>query len=128
MILVSIMLAWNLWFNIDFKYMWAGGNIFLILNTIFIFIQGYNSVFLIFEIPFFLTLLKPLRYVSIELAFWYNIIYGIFLLKFRHIIKKEPFEGNMFTALFLAYNLIINFPVIPINLSIIAKEQSLEYV
>ena len=29
---------WNLYFNIEFNYFWAGGNVFLLWNTIFGFI------------------------------------------------------------------------------------------
>ena len=45
---------WNLYFNLEFNYFWAGANLYLLMNTMFGFIQSILSVLIVFEVPVWL--------------------------------------------------------------------------
>lgn len=34
-VVAQIFLIWNIWFNIKWNFLWAGGNVFLLINTIY---------------------------------------------------------------------------------------------
>lgn len=34
-IISQIFMVYNLWFNIEWNFLWAGGNVFLLLNSIY---------------------------------------------------------------------------------------------
>lgn len=35
MLVAQIFMLYNLWFNIKWNFLWAGGNVFLLINTIY---------------------------------------------------------------------------------------------
>jgi hypothetical protein len=52
---------WNLYFNIEFNYYWAGGNVFLLWNTVFGFFQSFLSVMMVLSLPTWLREAKTIR-------------------------------------------------------------------
>jgi len=69
---------WNLWFNLDWNYFWAGANLFLLLNTWFGLIQSFYSVMIVLEIPVWLKHAKNVRMQSLQVAVVWNFIFLLF--------------------------------------------------
>jgi hypothetical protein len=122
-------MAWNLWFNIHMNHWWAGGNVYLIANSLFCIWQGVNASWLLFEIPIYLKETKLLRSMSLMLAILYNVIYLYFAQRFGMMLFKNN-DGPMgaFEEMFFAYNLVLHLPILPINAVIILKEVQLERI
>lgn len=130
--LVSI--GWNLWFNIELNNFWAQGNLFLVFNTLYLLMQAFLSVWLIFEIPIWLRHFKVLRVFSLFSAFWYNVAYLLFIIEYyytmyltreKDVSELHPFE--ILEILFYAYNTMIHWPIPIINFVIMLKEFSMEF-
>lgn len=47
-------ITWNLVLNIWFNRWWAGGNLYLIVNTVYFLEQALNALWLVFEVPIYL--------------------------------------------------------------------------
>lgn len=84
--LTFVSIIWNLWFNIELNNFWAQGNLFLVFNTLYLFMQVFLSWWLIFEIPIWLRHFKVLRVFSLFSAFWYNFAYILFMLEYYYTI------------------------------------------
>lgn len=69
-------------FNIMKNHWWAGGNIFLVTNTVLLSIQSFNAFWLIFEFPIYLKFFKLIRTLSLEFAVVFSIVYIGMLTKF----------------------------------------------
>ena len=82
-VIAALSVFWNWHFNVYWNYMWAGGNIFLVGNTIFGFLQALFSVLLVFEIPTWLRNAKLLRFYSFMGATHYNALFLIYFFKAR---------------------------------------------
>lgn len=121
---------WNLLFNIKWNHFWAGGNLFLFWNTLFGFIQSFLSAILVFELPTWLKEAKSIRMVSFQAACWYNFIFWVFYLKVKSIWNKptDVTANEIFTFLFLGYNMCIHGPIFVINAQIIGRELLLEFL
>jgi hypothetical protein len=108
--------------------MWAGGNAFLVLNTVFGIFQAWNATLLVWEIPLWLRHNKVQRVFSLGFGFLYNLILSTTAYKFFYDVyyetKVEPFD--MFVSMVIAYNLILHGPILFLNMVIIMKEFSLE--
>ena len=79
-----IALAINLILNIEGNKMWAEGNAFLMVNTVYLVLQSFLSGILVFEVPFLLRMMKELRVLSFLSACIYNLIYSIGLSLWIH--------------------------------------------
>lgn len=126
--------VWNLYVNIFWNKWWAEGNLFLMGNTIYIWTQSIISLPLMFEVPWILKYIKPLRTLSLASAVIYNTLFLGSVADFFYTAlaeKKEDLEDggeiDMLLCLFIFYNLIENFPIVFINLGIIAKETELPF-
>ena len=109
--------------------MWAGGNLFLFANTIFGFFQSFLSTLIMMEIPTWLKEAKSIRMISFNTACWYNLVVAIFFLKVRSIWHTEDVGPNeIFTFLFLGYNIVLHGPIAFINFSIITREVWFEFL
>jgi hypothetical protein len=73
--------AYNMYFNISWNKLWASGNGYLIVNTVYLLIQVLNSIPLIFEIPIWLRAFRVTRILSFLSAIVYNIVYFISFLE-----------------------------------------------
>ena len=119
---------YNLLWNLKWNHFWAGGNVFLFVNTIYGFIQSFLSTLIVMEIPTWLKEAKSIRMASFNAAFWYNIFYFAFFWRVRSIwVKTEEVSANdIFTFLFCGYNLLIHGPIFIINLGIMMTEVKFE--
>jgi hypothetical protein len=116
-------IGYNFYLNIKFNKWWAGGNVYLIMNTVFNVVQGLNAFWLCFEIPIYLRSQKLTRSFSLEMAFFYNLIYLMFLYQLLTFIKDDSVTPmDSFKVMFYAYNLILHAPILPINAIIMFKE------
>lgn len=125
---------YNIAFNIYFNNFWAEANVFLIANTVFSLSQGFQSFFIILEIPVYLRHFKFFRFWSLMFAIIYNGIFSFFTLRWlwRLFVEEEADiaqmkNGTLFEMLFIAYNLICHFGIYVINDFIIVKEISMEF-
>jgi hypothetical protein len=128
----QLMMIYNLYFNIVWNFMWAGGNAFLIANTIFALHQTIHSVFLITEVPLWMHYNKIGRWVMVFGAMIYNFIFmGVFVdfMLLLYVYDKTEY-GFMavFENMFFAYNLVLHFPITILNGVVILKEISLEFL
>ena len=72
---------WNIFLNFKFNRMWAGGNVYLIFNTVFMIVQTFNAFWLVLEVPAYLDWFKLSRVYSLEAAVVYNLVYAWFAYK-----------------------------------------------
>ena len=129
----AAMVAWNLFFNISLNKFWAGGNFFLIFNTIYAVTQTIMSIPLVCEFPLYLRHLKFFRVLSLISAVFYSSItififvsWLVDLYGLPEILSKEDFNKlsflDMFVNMCMIYNTILHSSIVPINVMIIAKE------
>ena len=128
-------IGFNIWANVEWNDWWAQGNLFLLANTMFLVMQSFVSLPLLFESPMLLKPLKIVRVYSLGFAIIYNFFYigtvGEWL--FANFIEdKEDFESttglfDVFLQLVFAYNAILHAPMLVINFDIIGKEFWLQF-
>lgn len=132
----QVFLFYNLFFNIDWNFIWAGGNVFLIVNTVIAVQMTMHSVLLVTELPLWIMWNKFGRWIFLGVAIVYNILYTGFLTDFLLLIygyDKEEYDdttyGVIYTmeSMFFAYNLILHFPICIVNAVVILKEFTLEF-
>jgi hypothetical protein len=130
-ITVLILNAVNIFLNIDFNTFWAGGNIYLMFNTYYLVVQSIYSVLLVYEFPFWLRHFKPIRLISLLMAFSYNFVYVLALIDFIQLLyvydKKKTDLFQLFESMFFGYNLILHATIFPVNMAIMLKELLLEF-
>ena len=89
-------------------------------------------MWLAFEIPTWLKHMKAIRFLSMVAANVYNIVFAISLLKWVSMIWWEDnSNANIITLLVnmnIGYNIIVNWSIVPINLGIVLKEISMEFL
>ena len=125
-------LAYNVYFNIAWNKIWASGNAYLVMNTVYLFIQVFNSIPLIFELPIWLRAFRVTRILSFISAIAYNAFYLLCALEwydqfyFVTDITQYTYLTIMVNML-LGYNMILHSSIIPVNFAIIAKEISLNF-
>lgn len=129
----SMMVVLNIVLNIFMNKGWGGGNFVLIFNTAYLVVQTIMSWPLIFEIPFYLTHMRYLRIFSVGLAALYLFAYGFIVLDWIYQIYLEPTKAyeeyqflDILVNMYLAYNIIFNIHILPVNLAILVKEVFLE--
>lgn len=126
----QIFFAWNVLFNAKWNFLWAGGNVYLIFNTVFAYIQTWMSVFVIYEVPFYMRHFKLFRFFSLCGAIIYNILYviavGDFLLLLFQQDKDELDIFYLMSAMFFGYNIVLHFPITIVNHIIFMKEIIME--
>lgn len=52
--IAQLMLIYNFFFNIEWNQLWAGGNVFLLANTVFQINQTMNSCLIVGETPLYM--------------------------------------------------------------------------
>ena len=126
-------LLFNIFMNIDYNRGWAEGNVWLMLNTMFIILQYTVALPLIYEDQSWLKHAKFIRLLALMSATLYNTIYFLFAWKFWAMIHSfangdtNPDYFEMFVAMTIIYNLIVHASVVPINVVIMLKEFSMEF-
>ena len=125
-----ISIFYNLSFNIVFNDWWAEGNLFLIGNTVYLLVQAAFSMLLMFEMTMIIRWIKPLRVISVLSAFLYNLFYifsfanWVWELYFADKSYLDSTSGpiDILFNMIVVYNLVLHFPIVPMNLAIILKE------
>ena len=85
-----------------------------------------HSVLLVFEVPFYLRVLKIVRIGGTLTALTYNFYYIVLSLEWAKMLflddvrKMQP--GDILLNLALGYNLVMHFPAVVISMTIFAKE------
>ena len=57
----AVILGFNLFVNITWNRWWAGGNLYLVANSVYHVLMGLHSVFLIYEFSAYLRLTRWIR-------------------------------------------------------------------
>ena len=122
--------GFNMYLNEADNRFWAEGNIFLIVNSIFMIIQWALSIPLIFEWQYYLKTWKILRLNALISAILYTLVYAFFVFEFFNIANSwtgtVDDQSTVLVDLLIGYNLVLHAPTVFINLGIVAKESSLE--
>ena len=131
-IIAVLCIGWNLWFNYAWNEVWAGGNFWLIFNTLFILYQGIASIMLAFELPIWLRTFRGSRFWSGMAAIAYTVVYLANLFEWYdmlYIVKdKSTYDFvTIFINMCLGYNIVLHSTIIPINLFIVTKEISMHF-
>jgi hypothetical protein len=132
MFVAQLFMMYNLWFNIKWNFLWAGGNVFLLVNTIYMIQQSIHSSFLVTELPVWMKWNKGGRWFMLVLAMLYNLFFigtfADFLLLLYVYDKSDYGFGYVMESMFFGYNLVIHFPIAILNTVVIFKEFSLEFL
>lgn len=135
MILFELLfVVYNFYFNIAWNRWWANGNIYLIVNTLYLLYQCFISLLIAIEYPFFMRTFRMFRFFGLLGALYYNLLFlGIGIEWYRELYLEdeatyESYEvGDVLFNMFLIYNVILHFPVVFVNGFIITKELTLEF-
>lgn len=125
-------IAWNLWLNIYFNQGWAGGNVWLILNSAYLVSQYILSIGLFWEIDVWIYYMKYIRIFSLLSAYLYSIVYALAIVTL--MVVAWDLDGaeitwvGMMTAMVISYNLILHAPILLVNFGICFKEFTMEFV
>ena len=116
---VAIAVVYNLVFNIYLNGWWADGNYWLLWNTAYLVMQGAHSLLLVFEVPFYLRVLKVWRVYNTVAAAVYNFLYVVLSFEWYKMLFLDDVDimtaGDILLNLMLGYNLVVHFPVAIIN-------------
>jgi hypothetical protein len=131
-IIACLGLGWNLFFNIDWNKGWAGGNYWLIANTIWAVISFIASVCEAFELPIYLRGFKETRTFILFGSIIYVLAFFIVLFEWYDMLylvtdKSEYDFLTVYFNMLLGYNIVMHFSIIPMNLMIIFKEITMEW-
>jgi hypothetical protein len=132
-VLFSLFLvAMNITLNVIMNNDWAQGNVGLIFNTIYLLVQVGFSWPLLLELPIYMRTFRLFRICSFTWAMGYSAFYLYVILDWVYQIYWEPtktYEQYQFIDIllnmYLAYNIVFNLHIMPVNLTIIFKEFSL---
>jgi len=127
----AALIIWNLVCNIYFNEGWAGANIWLIWNTVFLVGQYLMGILLYWEIDLWIHYAKFPRFISLIMGlvsdiWWFAeliIMYGI-VDDWDHTHVTYTY---LYTAMVLSYDLIMHVNVLPINFLLFAKEFTMEF-
>ena len=83
-----------------------------------------------FEVPFIMKYTKFFRFCSLTSAIGYNLIYFLMTVDWIYQIFYSDKSGldsstgavDIIFSMIISYNLIIHFPIVPMNIAIIFKE------
>ena len=126
------LIGWNLFLNIDFNEGWAGGNLWLISNTVYLILQFALSIGLFWEIDVWIYWMKFIRIGSLVAAYIYSI--GYLAAFITLVVILDDMDGSdinwvsMYTVMVLSYNLILHAPIILMSIGIAIKEFSMEFI
>jgi hypothetical protein len=123
------MVLYNFAINVFENNFWADGNLWLLGNTIFMIVLSIHTWFLMLEWPFYLRHTFGLRWVWIIIGIIYSAqivsdafaVLGMDEWRTDDVYEKYTLV-DMFMNMFLAYNVLLHWPVVPITVAMIGKE------
>ena len=85
---------------------------------------------MMFEMAFIIRWIKPLRVISVTSAFLYNVFYlftfvnWIWELSYADKSYLDDASGpiDVIWNMMIVYNLVVHFPIVPMNVAMIIKE------
>ena len=120
---------WNIIMNTIMNHWWAGGNFWLVGNTIFGGLLAVHLTFLVFEWPFYLRHTFAYRWVMTLLSLLYSLWITSDAFAVIGMDKWETDEtydnydlADVLTDMFLAYNVVMHWPIAIMGYLLIAKE------
>ena len=125
-IVATLSVAWDIYNNVFANRLWAGGNVFLVFNSVWGYLFYAHSLLIWWEIAIYMRNTRFIRIVLLSLSILYNIIWFMFL--FAWFDKVLNWEGakitttHMFFVMVLTYNLIMTAHNVIINFGIQFKE------
>jgi len=126
----QVMFAWNVLFNAKWNFLWAGGNVYLMANTAYVYIQTWMSIATVYELPIYMRHFKFFRLISWCSAVLYNFLFFASLIDFillLFVYDKKTFDiFYLMEAMMFGYNFVLHYPITMVNWVIIFKELSLE--
>lgn len=85
-----LFICYNLYFNAIWNHMWANGNIYLMVNTFYLFYQIFISLLIALEYPFFMRTFRIFRFFGLLFAIYYNLIFfGIIFEWYRELYLED---------------------------------------
>lgn len=125
-LILIVQYVWNAWIN----QWWAKGNLLIIFDQIFGWIQYTLSIFLVGDFEFYLYILRPIRFISFILAlcyttiWWFMFITALWLMYYQDEFTEQDNQAlpdMMFLSL-VVYS-VLNFSFTSgINEVIVLKE------
>jgi len=120
---------WNLVLNSIMNHWWAGGNFWLVGNTVFAILQTIHTTFVVLEWPFYLRHTFAYRWLMTLLSLIYTLqIFsdGMAVIGMDRWETDDVYENynlmDVMTDMFLVYNTIMHFPIAMTGLVLIFKE------
>ena len=95
-----VAVGWNLYFNVEYNHVWAGGNLYLFYNSLFLLFQAFNSFFVVAELPVYLRHFKLLREISFNGAVFWTIFYVVSVADLFYILFYKDKDYDDFFLLF----------------------------
>jgi hypothetical protein len=103
----------------------------LLGNTVWLFMTAIHAIMIAFEIPFYMRMFKIGRYFGCFNAAVYNLIYfGIAFTWMSELYIDDDSKASaadMFINMMLSYNIVMHAPIIPLNAFILVKEITLQF-
>jgi len=125
------LILYNVIMNIFLNDGWAGANMWLIFNTVFLAVQWIIGLLTIWEIELAIFYCKFLRWASLIAGGIYMAFYIAAIVVLVDIVENwdhsEIEWATIYTALVISYNLILHFPVNVIFIVMFIKEVSMEF-
>ena len=133
--LVSVAgIGFNIWVNIAWHDWWAEGNVYLILNTVWMIASSIDAMLISLEYPKFMRSTRVGRFAFLFVSVIFLAFYAYFTYDFIKTLfypeEGQPQEFTTMTILYylmIGYNLILHAGSAVINLFIVCKELSLEF-
>ena len=121
------LVVYNFYFNLNVNNNWAEGNIWLTANTLYLCYQFVNSLLLAYEYPLFLKVYRVERFLSFVLASVYTLLFVTSAVEWaKELWLTANHSDYDFISIYfnmaLAYNILVHWCIIPVNLFIIVKE------
>lgn len=87
-----VFVAYNVYFNYAWNHVWANGNIWLMVNTLYLLWQCFVSILLALEYPLFMRSMRLFRFFSLLAALYYNALFLSIIFEWYRELYLEDWE------------------------------------
>jgi len=130
-IIGAALISGNIFFNVTANRWWAGGNILLLLNTVYGLVHYILSLLLVFEVDLFIRYMKIIRLAVLSQIIVQFFVILLFLARFLTlsfgVFDEDTDAFSLIEVMFLGYNLLLYIPIFIIDSVIVIKEVTMEY-